>query len=61
MTNEDEMVIRELARRVCANQFASKGEQLFAEMVRAGKLDSQIEVILTEAAIREGIKLGRSM
>lgn len=58
MTNDDEMVIRELARSICADQSDdSDSSNDFID----GKLDRSVWMALVEKGIHAGIKLGRSM
>jgi len=60
MTNEDDMIIREAARRICAQQvFKNEGSDHAHYM--SGRLDNAIWMRLVEQGIRKGIEIGRAL
>jgi hypothetical protein len=60
MTNEDDMIIREAAREICALQ-AWKENSLASQNYLAGDYDHTIWMRLVEQGIRKGIEIGRAL
>jgi hypothetical protein len=60
MTNEDDMIIREAARAICALQ-AWKHDSLASQNYLSGKYDQTIWMRLVEQGIRRGIEIGRAL
>jgi hypothetical protein len=58
MTNEEDMIIREAARRICAEQASSDEATTLHISV---ELDNTIWMRLVEQGIRRGIEIGRSL
>lgn len=60
MTNDDDMMIREAARRICAAQAEKQGvDDWWAYL--SGEWDHAVWMRLTEEGIRRGIQIGRSL
>ena len=60
MTNEDDMIIREAAREICALQaWKSSGEE--SQNYLNGNYDHTVWMRLVEQGIRKGIEIGRSL
>jgi len=60
MTNEDDMIIREAAREICALQ-ARKDYSDASQNYLIGNYDQTIWMHLVEQGIRKGIEIGRSL
>jgi hypothetical protein len=60
MTNDDDMMIREAARRICVEQ-ASKQDNDDWTKYSSGAWDHTVWMRLTEEGIRRGIQIGRSL
>jgi hypothetical protein len=58
MNNDDDMIIREAARKICATQEA-KSDTNTAAFYALGKYDHTIWMRLVEQGIRKGIEIGR--
>lgn len=59
MTNEDDMTIREAARKICAERYPASS--LMRKMYLAGSFDDAQTMRLVEQGIRKGIEIGRSL
>jgi hypothetical protein len=57
---DDDMIIREAARRICAAQ-AWKHDSLASQNFLSGEYDQTSWVLLVEQGIRKGIEIGRSL
>lgn len=57
MTNIDNMIIREAARSICANQAAKQDNDDY-EKYASGEWDQSIWIQLVEKGIRRGIEIG---
>jgi len=60
MTNDDDMIIREAAREICAAQ-AAKSDTPDRTLYRSGAWDDTVWMRLVERGIRKGIEIGRSL
>lgn len=60
MTNDDDMIIREAAREICAAQ-VEKGDSYSAESYLIGNYDHTVWMRLVEEGIRKGIEIKRSL
>lgn len=58
MTNDDDMIIREAARNICAAQ-AEKQDSYSAESYLIGNYDHTIWMRLVIKGIQKGIEIGR--
>lgn len=61
MTNDDDMMIREMAREICAKRYEEDGALDDAKAICAGDAWYGPILAIAEAGIRAGIKLGRSL
>ena len=59
MTHDDDMMIREAARRICAKLFSV--DDFDAEGIYYGSMDGQVEMNAIEEGIRKGIEIGRAL
>lgn len=60
MTNSDDMLIRETARRICAAQ-AEKEDSFRYQHFLSGRYDETVWMRLTEEGVRQGIKIARAI
>ena len=60
MTDDDDMMIREVARSICAEQAAKQDYDDHGRYM-SGEWDHTTWVRLTEEGIRRGIQIGRSL
>ena len=60
MTNDDDMIIRKAARRICAAQ-AAKSDTPERSLYMSGAWDETVWMRLVERGIRKGIEIGRSL
>lgn len=60
MTNDDDMIIREAARNICAAQ-AEKQDNGESQLYLSGGWDHTVWMRLVEAGIRKGIEIGSSL
>jgi hypothetical protein len=60
MTNDDDMMIRNAARSICAAQ-AAKSDTPERTLYRSGAWDHTVWMRLVERGIRKGIEIGRSL
>ena len=61
MTNDDDMIIREAAREICAAQEAKSDSGGALGMYLSGQWDHTVWMRLVERGIRKGIEIGRSL
>ena len=57
MTNEDDIIIIEVARAICSNQTAKREMSLYM----SGARDDTVWMRLVKEGIRKGIEIGRSL
>jgi len=60
MTNEEDMLITQAARRICAAQ-CDKQDNSDGQLYRSGGWDHTIWMRLAEEGIRKGIEIGRML
>ena len=60
MTNDDDIMIRNIARALCAEQEA-KGDTNNATFYLNGEWDHTVWMRLAEACVRKGVEIGRSL
>jgi hypothetical protein len=60
MTNEDDMLITQAARRICAAQ-CDKQNNSDGQLYRSGGWDHTIWMRLVEQGIRKGVEIGRML
>jgi len=60
MTNDDDMMIRKVARSICSEQAAKQDNEDWMKYL-SGDWDHTVWVRLTEEGIRRGIQIGRSL
>lgn len=60
MTNYYDMIIRETARRICAEQ-ADKQDNGESQLYLSGAYDHTVWMRLVEQGIRKGIEIGRTL
>lgn len=60
MTNEDDMIITQTARRICAAQ-AEKQDNGDSQIYSSGDWDHTVWMRLVENGIRKGIEIGRML
>jgi hypothetical protein len=58
MTNDDDMIIRQAARAICADQ-ADKQDNGESQLYLSGGWDHTVLMRLVEDGIRKGIEIGR--
>jgi hypothetical protein len=60
MTNDEDMIIRETARNICASQ-VEKQDSYSAESYLIGNYDHTVWMRLVEQGIQRGIEIGRML
>lgn len=61
MTNDDDTLIRQAAREICAAQSAQRGDEYAVALYLSGDYDYLPVMRLVEQGIRKGIEIGRSL